>query len=357
MNNEIVVSNTESTKEFSKFESMLSTITNADDVVEAINNVKALEKLLKAADMFNQKAREYAMLEAKTYQRIYELGLVDDIPSKNYQRVIAVWFSELHDNERDEVIRLCGDSGQTIGAIWRKHVKEPEMTERAISNMRERGEDAIDDFKENGYVNIDDSLSRYSENKRIAPDVFNGYKDTIRNRLRKLGGHSVDSMPGVYVSTEYACKHFIDIKAAKVESINNDFNRLLKTIDEMRDSDFDFDLTIETKSNFTYELTDKSVINIAVCLLDGAKPSFKTESKRVEASIVATLITHLGWSIARIVKEILIDGAVFRTSAEQKCIDLLGFTDDEIAILISAYEKLYPCDTSKRMLDQFIRGY
>lgn len=342
---------------FDKLEAALSSVDTQEKANEFFGNVKKLEKLLKAADLFNRKSREYAMLEAKTYVRICELGMVEQIPSNNYQRQIAKWFIELNESERDEVVEMCGSENTTIGAIWKKHVKEPEMVERSINAMKESGEFAIWQFKEDGIVNIDNVFRSSERDSRIPADVFNGYKDTIRNRLRKMEGHSVEDRPGVYVSTEYAKKHFIDIRKAKMNSIEKDFGRLIDTIREMRDSSFDFDLSIETKSNFTYELTERSVINLAVCLLDGATPSFTALSERVEAAIIVTLIKHLGWTVSDIVRATFEDAALGATNAEEKCIDMLGFSEDEKAILMEMYKNLHMDEIAERASWKLSYGY
>ena len=131
----------------------------------------------------------------------------------------------------------------------------------------------------------------------------------------------------------------------------------MNTIEEMRETDFEYKLSVSTKSNFTYELTDKSIIHLAVCLLDGGTPSFESNSDRVKASIIATLIKHLGMSVADIVHDVFVDSETRFSTAEQKCLEILGFTEEEQTYLAQMYRTLYQQDISRVAVSKMIRGY
>lgn len=284
-------------------EQAIGIIQDADSAREAVANLKTLEDMLKAAKRFNEMAARYARLEAEIYVRIVEMGLLDEVPAKNYGRQPLRWLSGLTAEERASVVEKCGSDGITIRAYWMRAVHEPEMAQGEIEEMKYEAAMAIAEFKESGRVNLDDLFARYEKpNSRIPADMRIGYKNKIRDRIRDLGGHGVGDGTGLYLSRENAVKEAKDIVLNKASSILDDIERMRQFVDEGEP----FDLPLKTKSNFSSELDDQSNVNMLLVMSGIANPYFETQQSWTKAKICCSILAKLGMPLGRLLTDLAI---------------------------------------------------
>ena len=281
----------------------VSRINTSEDVKDFIKGLDTLKALLDAADKFGEMARKYAMLEAAAYVRIVALGLEKSIPTSGSRRSIALWLSSLDESERMEVIEICGSDGITIKAYWKEKVYEPEMVEEAIHSYQIMGEMAIDSFKDNGVVNINTFLDSYltkKEVQRIPEDFRKGYKDQLRDRIRRLGGHGIGDGDGTYVTVEKANGYAESLVENKLRSLRQDIVRLSTTLRELKElGGFELELPIERSANNCYDLSIEGAINLGLSLTYFGEPYFRYEDTTV-AKMLAKACSDLGWPILKI---------------------------------------------------------
>ena len=277
MSNEIVKSADSGT--IRDFENALLLINSVDDMREFVNNLDKLAKMLKAADLFNQNAKKYARLEAMTYVRIVDLGFGNQV--KGRKKKVIAWISSLSEEERNHAIEVCGSEGITISVYYERFIVSEEKIADAISLMRWNGGMAVKEFNENGVVKLNDYLSKDAVMPLTPPDVLKGYKDTIRDAIRKRGGHGIHDEDGTYVKVEFADRCARDVISNKEESISRDIRRLKETIDSFAylvrlD---EFDAYSNPKKNLghpeyclhhkvgCYELDEQSILYVYLALL------------------------------------------------------------------------------------------
>ena len=288
-------------------ETAVRVIQNEESVKEFLMKMDALEILLKSIDTFNENARKFAKMEALAFLRIVELGLTSEIPAKGDKRNTALWLADLTPEERNEVVRICGDEGVTIHYYWKKVVHENEMVEYAIQHYRSQAGWAVREFKEKGVVKLNQYLEpgrfgmKQSLLNRVPPDLQEGIKDQIRHRIRELGGHGLGDGEGTYMTASNAYYNLDDIIENKVKSILKDVHRMRKIVREADDfkvqdrSFFDPErFSIKRDSNFTDDLSDESCVGVMLCLLGVCKPDWRTSSYAGKFNMVMCMLEKLG---------------------------------------------------------------
>ena len=269
----------------------VSQIQTQKDVAEYIKKLKKLEQLLKAANEFRSMATKYIRLEASVYSRIVDLGMVDSVPTTNYGRRIVEWFSSITEEQRNIVIDECADRGMTINSYWKNVIHERDMVEREIQYMESEGQYAIEAFIEKGEVKLSSYLDSFERaNSRVPRDIYKGYKDNIRNKIRELGGHGLGDGEGTYMTREKAAEASNEIVRNKVKSIASDIDRLK----EFLDGGQPLDLPIKTKHTSSFDLNSESSINLMLALCGVGNTYFETQQNSTRAKICARLLNRLG---------------------------------------------------------------
>lgn len=288
-------------------ETAILAIKDEESVKEFIMKMDALELLLKSIDTFNENARKFAKMEALAFLRIVELGLAGEIPAKGDKRNTALWLADLTPEERNEVVRICGDEGVTIHYYWKKVVHENEMVEYAIQHYRSQAGWAVREFKEKGVVKLNKYLEpgrlgmKQSLLNRVPPDLQEGIKDQVRHRIRELGGHGLGDGEGTYMTASEAYYNLDEILENKVKSILKDVHRMRKIVreaDDFEEPDRDFfdpeRFSIERESNFTDDMSDESCVGVMLCLLGICKPDWRTSTYAGKYNMVIYMLGKLG---------------------------------------------------------------
>ncbi len=316
---------------------MVSKINTQDDVEIYLKRLKDLEKLLKAADEFRRMAEKYIRLEASVYSRIITLGMVDDVPAKQYGRKVVEWFSGLNKEQRDSIIDECAKSGMTINAYWKNVVHERDMVEREIKYMEQEAQDAIEEFTENGTVELGEFFrSADKPNSRIPRDVVAGYKDQTRKKIRELGGHGLGDDKGTYMTKEKAAEASNDIVRNKVKSIAADVQRLKSFLD----CGSPLDLPIKTKHTSSFDLSEESSINLMLALCGVGTVDFETQQYHTRVKICARLLNRLGTNPYELFNDLILY-SVQRQGEIGGLVDLTkyGWPEKEAQEIQQHYEK------------------
>ena len=276
------------------FATEIANIRTPDDVAEFVSKLQTTEKLLKAVNQFNSQARKFADLEARALLQIVELGLEEELPSGYWE--VSLWLKDATPEEREAAIAACGEKGVTIRYWWKKNVHEGELAANQLELMKEMGDDAIDEFKEHGIVNLEKKLGNFEGTRfnRIPYDVKKGYLDAVRDRIRKAGGHGLGDGEGVYMTAAEARPYLAKVIHNKCKSIVLDVGRLMEICEETDGGDAWVE--IKRYTNFTTELSPESAVGFMFCILGLAKPSWCVTDDVYKAEIVADMLMTLGAS-------------------------------------------------------------
>lgn len=270
---------------------MLEKLKEPDDVSEFLSELQTLEKLLKLANIFNERARKYAELEAATYKRIIELGFEESVPARQHQDEIVSWFGNLPQDEQDRIVTECGEEGITIKAVWKREVQQPRKEAQELADAMDYCDRAFETFKHEGKVELDWYFNKIDQvGKHLRSDVIKGCKDKTRERIRDAGGHGLGDGAGTYLSTEYAWGNTRNIIDNKIKSVMRDLQRLMQFMD---DCGIDVQLDLKTETNFTDNLSLYSSVCIALLSLGYGTPELHTDDlyKRTR------LCTNLLWNV------------------------------------------------------------
>ena len=270
---------------------MLEKLKEPGDVREFLSELQTLEKLLKLADVFNERARKYAELEAATYKRIVELGFEESVPTRQYQDEIVSWFGTLPDEEQDRIVRECGDEGITIKAVWKREVYQPRKEASELEDVMGYCDRAFEKFKREGMVELDWYFKQADKiGRHLRSDVIKGCKDKTREKIRDAGGHGLGDGAGTYLSTKYAWSNTRDIIDNKIESVMRDLQRLMHFMDECG---IDIQLDLKTETNFTDDLSLYSSVCVALLSLKHGTPVLHTDDLYKKTR----LYTNLLWNV------------------------------------------------------------
>ena len=263
---------------------LISTIRNAPDVESAIKNLQRItiaKTALKTADEFRKQSVKYAMLEAAALVRVIELGGAKEI--KPYRRrKAAQWLAELTQEERNEMVQRCTD-GMTLEHLYQLEIDNPRKEAQAIVTAKNYEDAVVDTFDTMGVV----TLGKFDErldSLPIDPQLAQGAKDRVRDKIRRRGGVGIGDGNGTYVNATNAEKIGEAIEV-RIASLQADF---FKLVELAKLSPQKPTIRINTYHNQTNELPvgDLFAVMLAACRV----VKVETTTQYKEGIILASII-------------------------------------------------------------------
>ena len=289
---------------FEQFEQAITAVKTVDDAKLLVDNMAKLEKLLKAADMWHEKAREYLTMEAEAYCRIAELGLGEGIPHHSAKYKTVKWLEGMDADERRAYVNECTDECASIMEMYKRAVVEPEGRIDAYSQLHYYRDEVLEKFKSEESVVLEEYDFILDRARKYLPsDVVKCFKDDVRNKLRQAGAHGLGDDRGTYATASSAKASISEMVANKVRRIKADVERLKQIIAE-EGGCYEPRLAIATRSNLTHDLTDESVANIALLLSGIGTAEYGERSELSRAKLIASILGRLGYTPVQLVEEL-----------------------------------------------------
>lgn len=296
-------------------ESTIAQIVDGESAREAVKKLKTLESMLKAAEKFREQARKYAMLEVAVYKKIFDEGLLAEIPRNSNQRRVISWLVDIPEKDRENILDYCGENGITVEEFWNVRVKERAYQRRAISTARASAKKAVDEFRKYGHVNLEPYFS-YISAKHVPSEVATGLKEEVRHTIRRLGGHGVGDGDGMYVTPGESDQVAYDVLMNKAKSILKDVNRMRefnRTADALPYA------PLKLYSNFNHTLDDESIIGIMFILFGVAKPDIHFQALSTKIDVYCWILEKLGTSWAELTMNMIREGYDLKAILNEYC--------------------------------------
>lgn len=292
------------------FEKMLAGIESIDVGVEMLDKLDIIEQMLKKADVWHEKAQQFIALEARALIKVAEVFLLtypdwdpddeDCIPQFGNLKTNTVkyrvlsWLIEITPEERSQAYNMAVDSCQSLMQVWRDYVDKPYREQQALEDLDHYRETVLGKFKGWGEVSLADyDYILATASRHLSPSVVKGFKDEVRDDIRKMGGHGLGDGNGTYMNAETYKDSVAEIVENKIDSIRLDMHRLKEVMD---DGGGQPEFSIRRKHNFTDDLTVESCIGIGMMLCDIGEVDWGQCSEFSRLKMVAKVVEKLGYT-------------------------------------------------------------
>ena len=204
----------------------LDSVTSIEDengVIRVLSQLAAVKDALDMADAFRERSVEFARYEAYALVRAVEICGDTHLIKGKWRKLAAEWLVSLGDDERLSAIEMCVD-GMTIDNVYKKQVAEPQLKDELASAVSECKNEAREELRKNGVVNISKIVSKQSN--KFPRSMRHDITDGVRNAVRKAGGVGVGDDTTTYIDPDRATPRVADAIACKIQAVAIDIESI-----------------------------------------------------------------------------------------------------------------------------------
>lgn len=214
----------------------LDGIVGAKSAKRAVDKIKVLEDMLKAADQFGEYASKFCLLEAQMYMQIAEVDGAEEQLTDSKRKLVD-W---IHSKTKEEMTEIIEEVNQGVRILQIKHREDRErlnnIKNNAVNQEYKRiSDEIVRQLNETGHTQLSKSVYIEKWHSIGSPDAstIHAYVESTRDKILKSKGRGLGDQQGTYMLVEKCERTDIArIVSTRLESINNDLLALKQICNE-----------------------------------------------------------------------------------------------------------------------------